>query len=75
MTDLASSRTVATSSGLGFASRPCRNPRPHPAEEDVGEGTVHRFTHYHRQYETGGAIERSRDYQDLVVEDETERGR
>src|SRR5271156_4061765 len=29
------------------------------AEEDVGEGTIHRFGHIYGEYEAGGAIERA----------------
>ena len=44
------------------------------AEEDVGEGAVHRFRHDDGEDEAGGAVERAGDDQQFAVEDEAHRG-
>src|SRR3989449_11733453 len=43
---------------------------PERPEEDVGEGTVHRLAHDDGEDEPGRAVQRARDDEELVVEDE-----
>src|SRR5271163_4991822 len=41
------------------------------AEEDVGEGAIHRFGHIYGEDEAGGAVEGAGDDEQFVIEDET----
>ncbi len=40
------------------------------AEENVGEGAIHRFGHVHGEDEAGGAVERAGDDEQFAIEDE-----
>ena len=44
---------------------------PKPTEQNVGERAVHRLTHDDGKDQTGGAVERAGDDQELVIERET----
>ena len=84
-TRLAYASSTAASLAPSERTLPPRRPAPaaaaaaaaaaERAEEDVRERAVHGLAHHPREQRAGGADERARDDQQVVVQDEAGRGR